>query len=387
VRGYLRQRPGRPEGYWELTVEAPRDPTTGQRRRVTRGYRGTKREAERALSKLVSEVDAGRQTQKRGTLGDLLEQWLDQAKDRLSPTTVREYRRLVDKRILPALGNKALHKLSPVDLDRFYITLVRRNGLAAGSVRQVHAILHRALRQAVRWGWIVTNPATQASPPGANRPEVRPLAPETVLRLIAAADVADPEFATFLRLAASTGARRGELCALRWRDVDLELGEVLIARAVIELAGGGPLHEKDTKTHAARRLSLGASTVASLQAHRATMEQRAALVRKSLVADPFLFSDDLDAETGWRPDHVTKKFGSLCRSVGVSARLHDLRHFSVTRLLAAGVDVGTVADRHGHKDAAVTLNVYRHWVPAADRTAGEVLDRLLKGAQSTAQEP
>jgi integrase len=109
--------------------------------------------------------------------------------------------------------------------------------MAPATVRQVHAILRRTLDQAARWCWIPANPAALASPPRLGSVEIRPPTPEEVTRLLATAYEADPDFAVLLWLAATTGARRGELCALRWRNVDLEAAELLILRNLFQAAG------------------------------------------------------------------------------------------------------------------------------------------------------
>lgn len=370
--GSLRER--RP-GVWELRVGAGRDPASGKYRQQHKTVHGTERQARRALAALVGDVDGGRRPRATGTLAELLAQWLAQAEADLSPSTMREYRRLVDRRILPALGARPLAKVTVVELEDFYRGLVR-SGLGAGSVRQVHAIIRKAMTEAMRWGWVTANPAAHARAPRVKRADIAPPSPDQLQQLLLAAAVDDPAFELFLRLAATTGARRGELCALRWSAVDLDVGEVLIERALVEIAGGGVI-EKDTKTHAKRRLAIGASTTVALAGHRAVVEQRARAEGGELVETAYVFSVDFDGRRPWRPDHVTKAFVRLTKREGVSARLHDLRHFTATQLLANGTDVGTVADRLGHRDAAVTLNVYRHHVPAAGRAASDFMDGLV----------
>lgn len=172
----------------------------------------------------------------------------------------------------------------------------------------------------------------------------------------------------FLRLAAVTGARRGELCALRWRHVDLEAASLHIAGSIVEVDGA--LIEKDTKTHAERRVSLDAGTIAMVAQHR---DRVASLLRMAKVAwdpDAFVFAHDPTRREPWRPNYVTLAFSRLARESGLhGVRLHDLRHFAATTMLANGVDVRTTAGRLGHADAATTLNVYSHFVPAADERA------------------
>jgi integrase len=186
----------------------------------------------------------------------------------------------------------------------------------------------------------------------------------------------DPAIGTFLHLAAATGARRGELVALRWSDVDLDQGELVISRSVVD-AGDRRLVIKDTKTHQGRRIALAAGAVRALRDHRRhQLEQRLALGLGRTDA-PWIFCHP-DSSLPWRPDYVSKRWRRLRTELKLEdARLHDLRHFSVTQLLAAGVDPKTVAGRHGHARVAMTLDRYSHFVPARDRDAAEVLDGLL----------
>lgn len=360
----------RAPGTWELRVAAGRDPLTGRYRQITRTVHGSKRDAKAALAELASEVAKGRLGGTEATMSELLDRWLALVEPDLSPTTAANYRRYVERRIRPALGDVQVVKLEPDRLDAFYAAL--RAEVAPATVRLIHAIIHRALQQALRWRWIPANPASLASPARARRHEISPPAPAAILRLVAAAEGSHPSLAAFVRLAAATGARRGELCALRWGDVDLERPDVLIARAIID-TDRGPL-EKDTKTHSKRRLALDRDTVAALRRHRARLVDAGA----SVGPEAFVWSPELDGSRPWSPLHWTKAFQTLCRQLGLSGvRLHDLRHAHATQLLAANVPVRTVSGRLGHADAAVTLNVYGHWLEASDQDAAEVIGGLL----------
>ena len=181
-----------------------------------------------------------------------------------------------------------------------------------------------------------------------------------------------------MMLAAATGARRSELIALRWTDVDLERGMVSIERGIV--SGPDGLVEKGTKTHSSRRVSLDAGTAAALVDHHARATDRARMCRVPLAADAFVFSNAVDGSEPWFPDSVSRSFRLLCDKEGVpGVRLHDLRHFVATQLLSAGVDVRTVAGRLGHRNAATTLNVYAHFVEQADRNGGEPMLRIADG--------
>ena len=265
----MRQR--RP-GVWEVRLEAGRDPVTGRRLQISRSVTGTKRDAQKALNELAVEADKGRYLGTATTFRQLSEQWLAFVGADLSPTTIRTYENLLSKRILPAIGNKSIKNIRASDLDLLYNGLLRQIDLAPTSVRQIHAIIRRAFRQAVLWGWVSSNPAANATPPRLRKSEPSPPDAEEVDQLLRAAHIRDPELANFLHMAATTGARRGEVCALRWSNVDFERATLTIERNVIELPGR--LIEKDTKTHANRRISLDPDTIAVF-----TNQRKAALSR------------------------------------------------------------------------------------------------------------
>jgi integrase len=374
VRGHLRQRQ---RGVWELVVDLGRDPLTRRRRQLSRTVRGTKRDAERELAALVGDVSDGRETNSNATLADVLARWLDLAAENLSPTTFDEYKRLVANRIEPVLGAVPVRRLTTRRLDAFYQALAREAGLAPASIRQVHAVIRRGLGQAVKWGWIRSNPAADASPPRLRRRELAPPAPADLRKLLAEAEAADRDFAVFLRLMATTGLRRGEACGLRWTDVDVEGEALVVQRAVVVVHGQG-LFEKDTKTHASRRIALDHATLEALRRHREVMGERAAACGVDLADDAFVFSHTPDGSRPWRPENVTSTFTRVRDQAGFpQVRLHDLRHMHATQLLAAGVPVRTVSGRLGHANAATTLNVYGHFLEASDRQAADVIGELL----------
>jgi integrase len=367
----MREKPGRPKGYWELRVDLGADPVTGQRRRISRGFRGGKRAAENALRELVSEVMGGRHAATDGTVAQLMARWLDRIAPDRSPTTMKRYRTIVANHIEPTFGATPLRKLRRADINDLYARL-RKQGLAPATIRQVHAVLHRALEVGVSEDWLATNPAANTARPKVARPHL--VAPELtqVARLIARAEEVNPEFAVFLRLAAATGARRGELCGLRWSDVDVEASTLLIDRAVVNTS-----HVKDTKRNKGRRIALDHVTVTRLKLHRAAMESRAITACATYGDDAYLFSPDPAGTLPWHPDSMTHEFVRLRDECGLpELQLKNLRHGHATHLMASGVDLRTVAGRLGH-DPRMTMGVYAQFERAADRKAADVIGELL----------
>jgi len=375
--GTLRERSPRS---WEIRVSAGRDPLTGKYRAVTKTIRGTRKQAQAALTALQSEVDEGRHSGTSGSLALLIGQWLDMVRPRLSPTTVDGYESIIRVHITPALGHVRVCDLRPAMLDNFYVALTQppRN-LAPSTVRQIHAVIRQACMQGVRWEWLPSNPASLASPPSPQPAEHHPPTPVDVLRLIDAATAWQPEMGVYLRLAAATGARRGELCALRWRHIDLDGGVVTIERAIIETGPGKSVWtEKSTKTGNRRKVSLDPDTLDVLRAHRAWWDATAAAMGTTIGPASYAFSREADGSEPWRPSGVTQAIRRLRDRLGLAGlRGHDLRHMHATQLLADGVPIKTVSGRLGHTLASTTLNIYAHALEAADQDAATSIGRTL----------
>jgi integrase len=375
----------RGENSWNLRVYAGRDAVTGRKISVERTVRGNKREASKALAAMVVAVDRRpAASARKGTVALLCREWLDQASPSFSPKTVQTTRMYIEDPIIPALGSIPVTKLTPADLDRFYRQLLEvgrsRGPYAPATIRRVHGIIRRALTQGVRWGWITHNPAIDASPPKVPMKELKPPNPDQVVQLFRLAQESDPELATFIMLAASSGARRGELIALRWNDFDLDRGRLSIERGIVLV--DGDLIEQGTKTHQSRRISLDAGTVSALKTHQARVTERAHQAASAITSESFIFSHVVDGSSPWHPDSTTRAFRKICQQAGVTGvRLHDLRHYVATRLLAAGVDVRTVAGRLGHRNPSTTLNVYSHFVPETDQEAAEALGQIFDDAR------
>lgn len=395
-------------GVWELRVATGRDPVTNKYRQVSRTYRGKERGAANALAKLVTETNEGAAAATKGTFGHLLDEWLRVAQRDLSVTTYEEYERLVRSDIKPALGAVPLDKLTGRRLDEFYRTLgaprsrdrtyadgttktVELKPMSATSITRVHAICRRSLNQAVKWDWITANPTAKATPPATRKAEIQPPAVEKMLAVFAAADENDPGLAVLLRTKLALGARRGELCGLRWDDIDLDAGVVVVRHAVVESKAKGVeladrMVEKDTKTHQARKVAIDADAVALLLEHRRRVEANATAFRVPLQLNGYVFSHQPDGSEPVQPSSISKAFKRLCVAAGLdNVRLHDLRHLNASLLLAAGVPLHTVQFRLGHANASTTSNIYGHMMPETDREAANVLGGLLGGPKALPQ--
>jgi integrase len=325
----------------------------------------------------VNDASKGRISLTKETFGGLLIRWLDHIEARgRAPKTLVENRRMAAA-ISEELGAKDLQKLKGSDLDAYYDRLSHR-GLSATSVRRYHSVCSAALNQGVRWGLLERSPAAQASPPRLEPNEPDAPTPEEIKLLIERAEEKDPELATLLFVAATTGCRRGEICGLRWSDVDFEKGVLLVRRAVSDLPGRVEI--RSTKTGHIRKMALDSATLALLELLRGRAVERCAALHLTFDPDAYLWSSSPDGLSPLRPGGVTSRFISLRNELGLShIRLHHLRHFAATVMLAGGVDVRTVAGRLGHSRPTLTLQTYAHVMDATDRRAAEIVGGSISG--------
>jgi integrase len=368
-------------------------PSFGTRRRGPNGEKWfTKKAAQDALrSKLVDAARGELVDPSRQPSGDYLDEWLDGL--RLAPSTVASYRKNVRLHIKPRIGTVPLAALTTERINALYRELERSGradhregeGLSPRTVRYVHTILSAALAAAVKSRRLARNPAAAATPPSAREARAPEMHPWTAGQLAAflgwAREHADG-FALWQTLA-MTGARRGEVLALRWRDIDLDAGTVSVRRSagMIRNAGqGAAVVEGATKSGKPRVIDLDAATIAVLRARK---RERGALALQLARETALVFADIEGAHRN--PEHVSRQFArdvARCRSaIGASLlpviRLHDLRHTHATILLLAGVPVHVVSQRLGHASPTITLAVYAHVMPGNQRDAADLFARLI----------
>jgi integrase len=324
VRGTKRKRS---EGVWELRVYLGRDPETGSPRQISKTFRGGSREADSALRDLVHKYGEGSPDGFGATFGQLLDKWLEECERmELSPTTIRTYKAQIKQTIRPQLGKTVLNRLTPKQLDDLYGAMKDR-GLSPKTIRNYHATISSALHQGVRWGWVKGNVAEKARAPRVSQRRVKAPSVESVRAVIEAAEERDPRLAPLLMLAALTGMRRGELCALRWTDVDLKRRELDVSRSIVVVPAGPA--EKTTKTDRFRTVALDDVGVALLTYHRNKVDDWAREAESTVMPDGFVFSHAVDSSKPFRPDNVTGFFTRVRDSLGLKeVRLHDLRHFT-----------------------------------------------------------
>lgn len=247
--------------------------------------------------------------------------------------------------------------------------------LAPSSIVKVHSIISAALSLAVRYEWIDRNPAERATLPRVPQREPQPPSPKQAARLLNEVWEEDEQFGLYLWTAFTTGARRGELVAVRENRFDFGNQVVWFARSYV--VRRGQRIEKETKTGKGRRVSLDPLTCDLLQEH--FRRRRAALAAVGLEAphDAFAFSPDPAGARPWNPDTMTHRYERYAARVGITSSLKELRHYSATQLLSNGVDLRTVSGRLGHAEGSTTLRFYAQFARPADQHAAGVVSGEL----------
>lgn len=364
-------------------------------------------EVRKVRNRLVSQVEDRRNPRTNATLSQLLERYLDQFDG--APKTLRNYRTYVRRHVEPFLGHIKVGSLDADMLDSFYAECRRcqdhcdgrpsvrhrtdrphvcddRCGLhkceplSATTIRHIHHLLSGAYKRALRWQWVTVSPMSQAEPPAAPKPNPQPPTAEQAARIVNEA-WRDPDWGTLVWTAMTTGMRRGEICALRWHDLDLDPQRAVawVRRAVSEDASG-QWAERDTKTHQQRRVALDRETLDLLTEHHERARGRAAALGFQLADDAFVFSATPGAARFLVPTSVTQRYQRLASRLKIDTTLHKLRHYSATELILAGVDVRTVGGRLGHAGGGTTtLRVYAAFVSEADQRAAGTLSGRMPG--------
>jgi integrase len=368
MRGHVRKR----GSSWAVVYDEGYDENGKRRQRWKSGF-ATRKEAQAFLTRVLSSLGDGSYVQpSKLTLREYLEdEWLPAIAGTVRPLTLTQYRSVMKGRILPRLGHHRLQALTGGHLNGLYREL-EEEGLSAASRRLTHAVLSRALRDAVRWGKLPRNPAAAADPPAA--PESRATA-WTAKELGRFLEHVDGErlFALW-RLAATTGMRRGELLGLTWLALDLVAGTLRVDQQLVPTRGGvsfGPPKSKRSR----RSIALDSETVEALRAHR-----EAQLFERSFAGDAYddhdlVFPDELGQPI--YPQRLTEAFTRKRKAAGLlTGTLHILRHTHATLALTNGVPVHVVAARIGDRPETV-LRVYAHLLPQSDVEAAEQVAALI----------
>lgn len=349
-------RNGKEYVFWEARYTAGFDPGTGKQ--IQRSITGkTQKEVAQKLKATVAAIDAGTYKEPcKMTVAEWLDTWVAEYLKNVKPLTVQNYKKQVEKHLKPALGAAKLEALDAHTIQKFYNSL-SDDGLAPKTVKNIHGVLHSALEQAISNDYIHRNPTEACKLPKVVKPEIHPLEPAEISKLLQEAEKDDYE--NLFIVAMFTGMRQGELLGLAWDSVDFKNG-IITVKQQLQCTDGNYFLE--TPKNGKGRTILPApmvmeALVRELQKQNAEKKQAG-----SAWSNPYnlVFTDALGKNLVRRT--VVKHFKKIIQRTDISdtARFHDLRHSFAVTSLYAGDDIKTVQANLGHATAQFTLDVYGH---------------------------
>ncbi len=387
MRGHLRKRGER----WYAIIDAPQAESTSKRKRKWVALKeARKSDAEKELTALLELRNKGMMPDdsKRFTVEKFFEHWLAARTD-LAAMTHQRYGDIVRTHITPALGSIRLTSLKPLDIEMAYATwkksgrIQRRGGgLSARTILHHHRLIHRALKDALKWGLVARNVADAVNVPRPTTVEMKTLDASQLSGFLQAAQ-ARTRYAVAFELLIYTGARRGEVLGTRWADVDFDGGSIAIRRSLEQTRAG--LAFKSTKSRKERRISLPTTTLEALRRHKVAQAKARLAAGEQYKNGDLIFAEDDGSPI--KPHKVGDSFRGIARSLGFKdVHLHSLRHSHATLLLQANVHLKTTSHRLGHTTVGITSDLYTHALPALDREAADGFADLLRTAGKPAEE-
>ncbi len=330
---------------------------------------------------LISELSGGLYIEAaKVSVGQFLDRWLEHIKPRVSPRTHERYGEIVRKNLNPLLGAVVLTKLRPIQISDAYAKALSggrrdgRGGLSPSTVRYLHVILKASMGQAVRWQMLVRNPVDAVDPPKIERSAMR------TYDLAQTAELIDATRGTRMTitviLAVLCGLRRGEIAALRWRNINLGAAQLAVTESA-EQTGAG-VRYKPPKSGRARTVALSARVVNELRSHRVQQAQELLTLGIPLTDDAFVVTQ-VDGRP-LQPRTITHQWHLLLSKHKTLPRIrfHDLRHAHATHMLSSGVHPKIASERLGHSKVGITMDLYSHVMPGMQEDAVARVDHDLE---------
>jgi integrase len=381
MKGHIRQRS---PGHWAIVLEM-RDASIGERKRKWHSFTGTKREAQVECARLVAEIHRGTYLEPaKTTVAQFLERWLESTKANVAPRTHERYAEIVRTNIVPLIGTAILSKLKPAQISEAYSKALsegrrdRKGGLSPRTVLHVHRVLKQALKQAVRWELLHRNPSDAVQPPKIEKRRMATYDMAQTAKLLEA--LKGQRIYVPALLAVLCGLRRGEIAALKWRNVDLEKASLAVVESAEQMNGSVRL--KETKSGRVRTVALPLTVRDALRAHRLAQAQQLLKLGVRLGDDNFVCA--LEDGSPMQPTFITHEWVRTIKGTALPRyRFHDLRHAHGTHMLASGTHIKVASERLGHSKVGITLDLYSHVLPGMQEDAAAKIDAALKAAQRT----
>jgi len=375
MKGSITQRT---KGSWQLRYDGPED-ATGRRKQVNETLRGSRKEAERVLRERLLAIETGNYVARnKETVGQFMESWLEgYAASHTTPRTQVGYRGNVTRYITPCLARVQLQALTPRHIQDLHKWMLDK-GLSNQSVVHAHRTFSKALKDAVSWGIITKNPAVSVSPPRPERQEVEVWDMATIARFMEASQ--DSPFHEAFMLALHTAMRRSEITGLRWDGVDFSANTIRVTGTLQRVTGHGLLAGQPKTKTSRRAIALGSTAIDLLHMIRGKqLALQAELGDLYQNEAGYVFTDERGKPID--SNRLSREFARIVKVAALPhATLHGLRHCVASLMLADGASIKTVAEKLGHSNPSLTLDIYSHLLPTIQEQAADALDKRLAGS-------
>jgi len=358
---------------YAIFISLGKDPITGKYDYHWETIRGTKKEAEKRRTELLHQLDTGTFIRpSKTTFAEYLERWSqDYAKPKLSPRSYERYAGIIGKYLIPEMGNIPLTQLKTEHIQRHY-TNIRSQGLKPETIRFHHAVIHKALQTAVKWGLLHRNAADGVDAPGKGHTEMQTCDDFEVRQFLEAAK--NSVYYALFHTALFTGMRRSELLGLQWRDVEIQ--QIDVCRSLHHLKDGSYIFTQPKSEKSKRTIALAPSSVLVLAEHKERQQAIRTMLGETLGKDDLVFSTPQGSPL--RPNTITRAWTILAAKAGVKRiRLHDARHTHASLMLKQGIHPKIVQERLGHSTISMTLVIYSHVAPGLQEAAAKSFDTLV----------
>ena len=376
MKGSIKQRS---PGSHTITIYLGKDPVTKKKKWHTATIRGSKRDAQTECAKLIAAITGGSFSEpNKVTVTEFLERWLGHMTTQVDARTHVGYAEKVRKNIVPLLGQVLLTKLRSDQIEAAYTKALAsgrcdgNGGLSPRTVHHLHRILKQALKQAAKWKLLAVNPCEAVDAPKVEKKEMKTYdMPQTVDAL---KEMRQTRFLIAYLLAAMCGLRRGEISALRWKNVDLDACALRVVQTARQI--GTKVDYKPVKNTKGRPVALSPIMVYELRAHRARQTEELLRLGIKSTGDSFVFAQP--EGTPIKPGSITNEWKRLVGKHALPGiRFHDLRHTHATAMLASGIHPKIAQERLGHSTIAITMDLYSHVMPNMQADAVATMDDAL----------
>ncbi|AEE95743.1 site-specific integrase [Mahella australiensis] len=374
MRGHIRKR----GSTYSIVVDIGRDENGKRQQKWYSGYR-TKKEAEKALDLLLAEIEKGEYVKPTNmTIGEFLDEWLEEyCKPKLAPKTYKSYSDTIRLYFKPILGRIELAKLKPITIQRYYNMLKEEGKLSDTTINYHHRLLSKALKQAVKWQYISKNPCDAVDTPKKRNVEMKIWNIENVKK--AEQVFANSPIFIHVMLAIYTGMREGELCGLRWEDINFKDGTCTIRRTAQRV--DKELIFKEPKTDTSTRVvALPQNIIEMLKQEKKKQAENKILLGSAYDNNYEGYISVWEDGHFKEPDYVSKKFHKMLAATPElpMIRFHDLRHTHASLMLASGANMKVVSERLGHSQIGITMDLYSHVPIELQKDAIKKLETLLQ---------